>query len=166
MHSGRTGLLLQRSADVVNAVFGVPWIHHFEDHVVTGLYTLDDGIELILGTRWLLVDSDDNQPGLETLQVSKRSRANRLDNYARGVQARSSLIGDLANDKPELFACIAGCTGSGWSLRSAGIGKDFVAIADSDISVTRLAVTQETEANTGAGVAAGDRSEEHTSELQ
>src|SRR6516162_6079561 len=98
MHSGRTAFLLQRSADVVDAVFGVPWIHHLEDHVITGLYTLDDGIELILRTRWLLGDSDDNQPGLETLQISKRSRENRLDNYARVMQARSSLIGDLAND--------------------------------------------------------------------
>src|SRR5438874_13724426 len=77
---------LQRTADVVNAVFGMARIHDFEDHVIAGFETLDDGVELILGPGCVLVDAGDDQAGLKTLQVGKGTSAYGLDDYARGVQ--------------------------------------------------------------------------------
>ena len=54
-------------------------IHDFEYHVITCLETLDYGVELILGAGCALIDADNDQSRLQTLQVSEGTGANGLD---------------------------------------------------------------------------------------
>src|SRR5579872_7394079 len=63
---------LQSSAYVVDSILGMPRVHHFEHHVITGLEALHHGIKLILGAGRLFVDASDHQAGFETLQVCER----------------------------------------------------------------------------------------------
>ena len=96
------GVKLQGSAHVADSVLGMVGIHHFEYHVVAGFKLSYDGIELILCSGGLLVDACNHESGLETLQVSEGTGANRLDDDAGDVQFGGGLIGDLANDHAEL----------------------------------------------------------------
>ena len=73
------------------------------------LEALDDGVELILGAGWVLVDADDDEAGLEALQVGEGTGANRLDNDAGDVQFGSGLIGDLANRRVQVFRRLRWC---------------------------------------------------------
>ncbi len=89
----------------------MPWIHHFEYHVIASFQALSDCIELILGSGWTLVDAGYDESGLETLQICEGARTHGLDDYAGGVDPRGHLVGDLADDESQLFACVAGVVG-------------------------------------------------------
>jgi len=138
----------------------MPRIHDFKDNVISRFETFDDGIELILCSRRLLVDTDDHETGLKALKIGERTSLNGLDDYAGGMNLLGSLVGDLANDEAELLARVAGAIRVRFWFLSGEIREDLIAVANRYGGILRLSIAHEAEADAGAGPAAGNVADE------
>ena len=63
--------LLQRSAQIVDSIARIPRVNNLEYHVIADFQLSDHGVVLLPGSCRLLVDADNYQPGLKSLQVRK-----------------------------------------------------------------------------------------------
>ena len=77
-------------------------IYNFEDHIVAGLEFAYHGIKLFLIRSRLPVDVRDDQARLESLQVSERAGAYRLDHHAGSMDAGDRCRRGILHDHAQL----------------------------------------------------------------
>src|SRR5579863_3976686 len=147
---------LKRAAYVIGSILRMVRINDFEHDVVARFQVLYNCVELVFGSGWVLIDPDDYEIGLETLQIGEGSGAHGLDDHARDVQPRCHLVGDLADDETEFFACLAAVVRCNLWLLPVAFRENLIAIADGDGGVSLFSIAQEAKADAGAGVAAGN----------
>ena len=123
------------------------WVHDFEDHVVAGFQSFNDGIELIFGAGWMFVNADDDEARLETGEVGEGATAHRLNDNAGCVDPGCRLVGNLANDQAEFFPGFGGIVRGICGLLAGHFSEDLVAVADSDGGIARFSVADKSETN-------------------